>query len=467
MGNLTPKQLRRQRGVFSILYAIFLPITLGLLGLGLGLAQIYNRKVELQAMADATALAAARHLNGTKEGVEAALSTAAATAARFKYAYGSPVAWDESALSVSDSPQLNSVWGRADPNNPGGKFFAKVDTSKLGGKYGLVEPIFLQLASKFASIQIDGLAIAGRTMSKVTPLAVCAFSDQPGVARGTELVQYGFRRGVVYDLMKLNPNGNTGEHFVVDPTAAPGAISSDYNTSAAFVGPFVCTGKMWMPAITGGNLRLTRGFPISELYKQLNSRFDQYEDNLCNANGAPPDLNIKAFTGSWMSTPPPKPYTAAYVTTTKSWTIADPATLPSGTTHAQWGALWSYAKPVKFSDYRANKPEMPGDYTTFSTSDMGTLYQSGLKAGGYPLFGQTPYTADIAYPRDLEWAVEHRRVLHIPLLSCPIASGTNVTGAALAIGKFFMVQPATKDSVVAEFAGIAPQQLVSGPAELF
>lgn len=467
MGNLTTKQLQRQQGVFAILLAVLLPLILAILGMGLGLAQMYNRRVELQSIANATALAAAQQLNGTKEGLEAALARAKTTAEGFKHSYKAQIIWNEDAISFSDSPDPGGSWNSADPTSAGTQFFAKVDTSKLGADAGLVAPIFMQLLSKFTSVRIDALAIAGRTRSRITPLAVCAFSSLPGVARGTELVQYGFRRGVVYDLMKLNPDGDTGEHFVVDPTAVPGANSSKYNTSAAFVSPFVCTGKMWIPTVTGGKLSLTRGFPIADLYKQLNSRFDEYEDKLCSPNGAPPDLNIKAFTGSWMSPAQTKPYTAAYVTSERSWTVADPQSVPTGTTLSQWGALWSYAKAVKFSTYKANSPEPAEGYPTFLPSDMGTLYQTGLKASSYPLFETPPYMADITYPRDVDSAVEHRRVLHIPLLSCPLPAGQNLTGSALAVGKFFMVQPATADSVIAEFAGIAPQELVTGPAELF
>jgi hypothetical protein len=57
--------------------------------------------------------------------------------------------------------------------------------------------------------------------------------------------------------------------------------------------------------------------------------------------------------------------------------------------------------------------------------------------------------------------------LNVPLLSCPVAGGSNVSATVLAIGKFFMTVPATSTTIHAEFAGVVPEQSLGGPVELF
>jgi hypothetical protein len=63
--------------------------------------------------------------------------------------------------------------------------------------------------------------------------------------------------------------------------------------------------------------------------------------------------------------------------------------------------------------------------------------------------------------------VRYRRVLNVPLLSCPVAAGANVTANVLAIGRFFMTVPATATSISAEFAGVVPEQSLGGRVEMY
>jgi hypothetical protein len=57
----------------------------------------------------------------------------------------------------------------------------------------------------------------------------------------------------------------------------------------------------------------------------------------------------------------------------------------------------------------------------------------------------------------------------VPLLACsPSApAGANVNATVIGIGKFFMTVPATEDSLIAEFAGLIPEQSLSGQVELY
>ena len=464
--------LKSQRGVFAPMSAAFLMLIFTLCAMALGLSQMYNRKIELQAVADAVALAAARELDGTEEGVTRALQKAATTATRFHYNYRQPIVWSNDAIKFGNSP--TGPFAALGADGAANLFYASVDTASLGGTAGTVAPAFVQFVSAASTVEIAATAVAGRIGVKVVPLAVCALDNQPAKNRSSELVEYGFRRGVPYDLMNLNPGGTTKENFVIDPIVPPGAgVVAGHNTSLAVVGPFVCTGKMWMPRVTGGAIHVTRPFPIDPLYQELNSRFDLYPNQRCSPNGAPPDLNVQSFTGSWMSPVQENTFAAPSGETNKLRTIADPDILPAAATAAKWGALWSYSKAVKYGSYQAGKSESQepkAGYAEFPTTDFDKLYQPGLATSGYPkaLAGGSPYRAWVTFPpTNKVLAEENRRVLNVPLLECPVAAGANVTARVLAVGKFFMTEPATTSRLVAEFAGIAPEQSLVDQVELF
>lgn len=457
-----------QRGVFAPMTGVLLTLIFGLCAMALGLSQLYNRKIEMQAIANSVALAAARELDGTNDGMTVALQKAATTAKRFTVNYKDKVVWSDDAISFSGVP--TGDWVAPGGGDPAKMFFVRVDTAMLGGPSSSIAPVFAQFLSEMGTVQISANAVAGRVGVTVLPLAICALNNAPATNRSSELVEYGFRRGVPYNLMRLNPLGNNGENFLIDPIVAPGAAASVHNTSLAVVGPFVCSGKMWMPRVTGGDIQVTRPFPIEALYKHLNSRFDQYPEGLCSPNGAPPDMNVRAFTGTWMSPTQTAPHAAEYGEN-KLLTVAESESAPASSN--MWGALWSYAKAVKYSSYQPGKPEPQAPnagYATFATADFPTLYDAGVTTSGYPglLAGGSPYKAFVTNPpRNKALAEENRRVLNVPLLSCPVASGTNVAAEVLAVGKFFMTEPATSTRIVAEFAGIAPAQTLVDQVELF
>ncbi len=281
--------------------------------------------------------------------------------------------------------------------------------------------------------------------------------------------------------MNLSPNSTTGKNYVVDPVFQPGGSGISSYTSAARVAPFVCTGTMWMPRVTGGEIRVSEGFPLSQLYTQLNSRFDNFTNAPCSPNGAPPDFNVKPYSIAnassvgWM-TPKPSIQAAALTTDTprnpgapgnvranRLETVLDyPNPTPSGLS-ASYGPLWSYAKAAK---YTLAVPA--GGETFFTAQEWPHLYPGAPTNSS----SSNPYLATFgAYygsPASTNLAIskEHRRVLNVPLLACPV-SGTGVPATALAVGRFFMTVPATSLNIYAEFAGIAPEQSLTGRVELY
>lgn len=477
---------RSQRGSFSLLFVWTLLLMLAFTGIALDTARAYSRRVELQGVADAAALAAARELNGTAAGVTAAVTKAGEAVRRFKYQYDTvTMEWSDTAIEFGTAPAYDGAWKSAGSaaSSPAGMYYAKVDTSELGVAAASVEAAFMRIIGvDFAATNVVGRAIAGRSSINITPLAVCAMSPNAAMPRANpgppplvELVEYGFRRGVAYDLMNLNPDGTTPANFLVNPIDPPGAAGNTVHTSIGTVGPFVCTGTMAMTKVTGGALRVDSPFPLSDLYRQLNSRFDQYDGGLCNPAGAPPDFNIKSYVFNtsipWMQTPPAGQTAAALADTGWLKTVADPALPPAGTTAAQYGPLWSFARAVPFSAFSPGTPEPSNGYTPFPTSAWSSLYRPGQPvAVSYP--SATPYMAATgsnyqAPALARKPGLRYRRVLNVPLLSCPVSGSTNAAATVLAIGKFFMTVPATPTSVSAEFAGVVSAEGLGGPVELF
>lgn len=485
---MPPLRPARQRGAILIMYSVMILILLTMAGLALDLARAFNRKVELQALADAVALAAARELNGTADGVNKAINAAATAASTFHYQYNAlPVPWSVAALSFAASATApDNAWTAAAAAGaaPAGLLYARVDTGELDASVDAVATSFMRVGGAADTVQAGARAVAGRLTIPVTPLAICAQSNTPATKRVNnaanaaydELVEFGFRRGVSYDLMNLNPNGVTPENFLIDPLSPPGTPGAPANFSTDVVGPFVCAGSMLMPGVTGGTLNVQRNFPLASLYPHLNSRFD-VAGNPCTPEAAPPDSNIKSYVYSaigWMS-PATTTQTAASWTSggTRLWTRADPLPGDATNTNKLYGPLWVSAKAVPYSAYVASPVEPANGYATFSTAAWSTLYApSAPAASGYPSLPatSTPYTATgssyALAPTNAPPGLSRRRVLNVALLECPVAAGATAVATVRGVGRFFMTVPATSTSISAEFAGAASQSALAGVVEL-
>ncbi len=481
---LRPNARPRQGGVFGIMAVGVVLVMAALCGLALDLGMVYNRKVNVHGMARAAALAAARELDGTAAGIANARARARETAERFLYDYGSRVAWSDSALAFGAAPARAGTWMDAAGASaaPAALFFAKVDTTALDAGVGAVSTVFMPvLSASFRTVQVGDVVVAGRPTVDVVPIAVCAMSTEAAGQRTNpnlatpELLQYGFRRGVSYDLMQLNPNGTSPVRYLINPVLYPGMTSAVFDTS--LVGQFVCTGTMWTPRLTGGPMRvspLPGAAPLAALYRQLNSRFDDYSGNVCSAYGAPPDFNVRAYAYgqsgavAWMT---PATGSAAAASTTQAGrleTIADLPEPPQGMSAGQYGPLWAYAKAAKYA-----QTEPAGGYSTFGTGDWANLYRQGPTASSYPSTTATPYLASVGAnflapsSSRREFSTENRRVLNIPLLSCPVGGGSNVAATVVGIGRFFMTVPATEERLVAEFAGMASPKTLRSLVEVY
>ncbi|MDQ2819531.1 MAG: pilus assembly protein TadG-related protein [Pseudomonadota bacterium] len=480
--------IRTQAGSVGVMFAGSLFVIIAIFGLALDLSRLYHRRGELHSVAAAAALAAARELNGTAAGVTSAAAKARGAAEVMTYDYGSgAIRWLDVAMQFGDAPDTTRwVDLGAAMATPKAWRYVKVDTGKLDANFGTVEMYFIRVVLPALTREtVSTRAIAGRSSTNVVPLALCVMSADaaesrawPGSPNIKELVEYGFRRGVSYDLMQLNPAGSAGRTFLVDPFAIPGGAATA-STATAMIGPSVCTGSVALTHVMGARISLLGDFPLKPFYKQLNSRFDLFYDksseNYCSPDIAPPDKNIKKYTYnsiSWMSTVPEAQSARSVVSTGKLQTIADlvpPASV--GNTAPMYGPLWSFARAVPFSAYVPGADEPVAGYAGFTATDWAALYKPGQPAA--PAYPSTiPYAANsgnavFEAPSGPRKGVRNRRVLNVPLLACPAGLTTPGPATVLAIAKFFLTVPATETKLYAEFGGLVSEQAIGGNLELY
>ncbi|PHV40877.1 pilus assembly protein TadG-related protein [Janthinobacterium sp. BJB304] len=465
---------RRERGAMLIAFSILLILVLGFIGLALDVGQVIGRKTELQNLADNAALAAAAELVGTPEGLLAAVDKA-------KHSAADKSAWrrrmqgailSDASIRFASAPA--SEWHAAGAvPDAATALFVRVDTQANAPSLGRVATAFLgALSPALRTLDTGARAVAGRTSLNLTPLAVCALSASAASPRtnaallpAVELLEYGFRRGVAYNLLKLNPHGPAAEHFVLNPLGQPGVVGSSLQVGESSVLPFVCSGTVLYPRIGSAQVHVHRPFPAA-LWPAFNARFNLHAGSGCHPVTAPPDTNIRAYpntaTNWWMTNTPDAP--SALSTGNPLLSVADPESNATPPAVGSYGPLWSFGKAVKYSSV---KPA--GGYVPFATSDWARLYPASPAApAAKPGYPATPPYQTLAYQTAPtgNTGVAQRRLLHIALLACPVPAGSDVLAQVRGIGRFFMTAPASNGVLSAEFDGLVAEGALAGPAEL-
>ncbi|GGX90628.1 hypothetical protein GJV26_12385 [Massilia dura] len=464
----------RQGGAILIMYAFMLMIILGFAGLVTDLGLVYYRKVQLQNAADAIALAAAQQLNGTSGGVDAAMASALAIAGTKRLGIEGRLPWNAgtqgSALRFSASPDAApGAWMTAAEVRaaPAGITYARFDMSALDNAVHQLQPILMAMFGSGAGIGVGAVAVAGPTMLNATPLAICALSETPNGTRAfsaatSEVVTYGFRYGVTYNLLRLNPRATTHAYYLVNPVTPPSgaATAGDWNA----LGPFMCAGKLGYSGIGSGQLHLQKGGDAFALANQLNTRFSQFA-NLCSAEGAPNDRNVREFQSpGWQGTQ----LGASAQSSTADGRLATVADLPPGQPVAAnaYGSLWAYGT-AKWTSASQPGGAIGGSFTM---TDWAKLYP-GATAIPSKWATQTPYmsAASAHHISGADPWRRGRRLLLIPLLDCAAAApaGAAPRARVLAYGRFFLTARASAGEVPGEFAGVVREEEVDSNVEVF
>lgn len=472
---MKPLRPAAQHGTFTIQFVVVLTALLSMVGLALDVSRVYARQSEMRSFAESAALAAAHELDGTSAGVDEAVQRALDSLNGTSELSADSTIRYNGALQFGPTP--DGPWTTPDaaaglPTTQLDRLrFARVDTASLDGSVTQVERFFAPEGT--TSVTFRETAVAGQTLMPIAPLAICAMSDDPAHARKVhgmvpdtyELVEYGFRRGVSYNLLGLNSDDDTAAHFVVNPVEFPedGGSPKDSNFEADVVRPFVCTGSIMHPS--GNKLYVEAGFPL-ELVPNLNSRFKLASD--CHPTVGWPDKNVMEYKdASWLNNTPPVPHAqeAADEATDGDKRREPLANLDAAPrtgilagqarTRDNYGTLWAYARPVQYSATAAGHAGSP-----FSKSAVPLLYP--VDNGGSVLAltweddKDPPYIArrigSSTTPSGT--SVLFRRILNVPLLECPVSGNT---ATVLAIGKFALTSRAVDGSppyIAGEFGGL-------------
>ncbi|HEY0588137.1 MAG TPA: pilus assembly protein TadG-related protein [Pseudoduganella sp.] len=448
---------QRQRGSILMLTAFVLPLAVGVCGLALELSMAFQRQSQLQQIADALALSAAQQLDGTAAGISAAASSADAVLSNRRVrGVAGRIMLNTAVLSFAAAPSGPWLDFGAAQAAPGGLRYARADMAGQGEAFTVLPVAFGRLLGGSDATTVGARAEAGPNGLRVLPLAVCAPSSTPVATRYNgagldERIDYGFRFGVAYNLLALNPaaGAGSGEYFLVDPASPPGSAALPASTYDSQVAPFMCVGKLAYPALAGA-LHLRRAGSFG-LWQQLNSRFGVYGgSDACDPYTAPPDSNVREYRGAlanWISSYPPQASAASSTPAAGKplMTVADGAYPLPPVAPAQYGTLWAYGparrsnnNPFVFANWNSLYPSAP------AFSGTGTSWPA---AGPYNYNSfKTPPTG---YPGRKE-----RRLLYVPLLACPVPAGVNVEGTVLAVARFFLTAQASATEVPGEFAGI-------------
>ena len=518
-------QLRsRQKGAVAIVFGLSAITLFAMGGVVLDLGHLYVAKSELQNAADAAALGGAKELKETAAGITLAVSQAQAIALKNKYNFSTDVVL--AAADIEFGPGPDGPWSTvaAATAAPAGKTFIKVNTGLKSMDTYLMR-VMTTATANFDTVSTLGVAVAGRYVNDITPIGVCAVDPVNRTAKYaypttglTELVEFGFRRGVTYDVFGLNPLGGSSVPYLINPVATPATGCNPANSSASFTATFLCNGTSAVISSGVGQVYTNTGVSASTA-AQLNSRFDDFSGpSQCIPAQAPPDTNIKEYPckkpGSSPcvtdnTVPPATPlalprnwmemggtgnlpnqqsvklvsrkpaYQRPAVSPTKPALTAADAQFAGPL--SEYGVLWSYG-PAYQAD--SSTPPDVGAPITPGQANLNPMYSTAVPAVSY--FDTTsptlnyPATAGTGFPVGTPPApynqtsgiyfrapsvahpgVRNRRILNLVLVDCRVAPvGPSSCGLinAVGIGKFFMQTKAdfsgSPKKLEVEFAGL-------------
>lgn len=430
------RSFTHQAGQVAIIVAITILLLIMMIGLVVDLGFLYTRKTELQNAADAAALAGAKQLDGTADGIQAAADAAIAMAALNNVDFGGePIDIDYGNIGFSSTPggciplasSASCAIGLAAKTSPGDKFFVTVDTTDiLQG----IHPTWFMKVVGIDSTGTYGRAVAGPFVVDITPIAICAL-DEADCETGT----CGYQLGQSYKVGDINPIGPGTFYWINPVTTNPGECGGSGSTSDTL--PFICQGIVAPNVALADKILTNTGVSTPQL-EALDSRFDSYQpQGKCDPVTAPPDENIKEYlytdpnVAAWMSPPPNR---QASNVLSKNGTIE--------TDNA--GVIWSFVRPpggVPSTGTYARNP-------TASYPASGTPYSN---RSGNPDFNAN-FFASPSHNSSPE-----RRVMNLQIVDCPSPGGSCRETDVLATGRFFLQRksnvPSDKDIYV-EFGGI-------------
>lgn len=496
----------RQQGAVAIIVALCLFVLVGMLGLVLDLGHIYVTKTELQNAADAAALSGAERLDGTLCRVNSSLpgcdttkkgavQYAIETAGRNNYDFNSiPVditiediylgnCPSRSRFGATDSDGCSMVRADSvdDAAEAAGLSFIQVDTGPRG------------LNTWFARIwnilqtQTYAVAVAGRYVTQIIPVAVCAIDANNESLYVSEnnlwpkfLAEYGFRRGTSYELGSINvakgvpPGILAGTQLYVHPTAKTASECSGNPANNEKMSPYLCGGKSALTGAAGSFVYANTGLQSDKAKDAFNTRF--LTNTVAGCENVVTDTDLRDFTPNyagtaiatrWMSYTDDDRATKQSVTVDLASRLANPFldspvfTKPSGPPNSRgilersednndmtggcsgncsdnYGVLWSNYRPLK-------EPSAGADPVDALPTDWLSLYRGG------------PTHIGASWTK--KYTGNERRIINTLIVDCSavVGSGSCAEIPVLGVGKFLLQTDVTTVSgtnIYGEFGGL-------------
>lgn len=434
-----PCQRQHQRGAVAIMLGLSLLVLFGFMALVFDLGRTYVVRTELQNAADAAALAGAKDLNQRLDGITKAIATAKAIGlqnnTKFSFNGNAGIVITDSMISVGSCPddEPKCDWTQANlvltEEKAVDKIFLKVNIPS-GGLTTFFAGIF-----GTQSTRTYGLAVAGKYLIEITPLAMCALMND-------KASEFGYERGVSYKLLDTNPIGSGTPYWIDAVATSSDECSGNTNDSL----PYVCAGKLTFTPKLGQPVYTNTG--ISDpLLEALDSRFGVISaKNKCDAITAPPDTNIKEYRyadtdlgspSSWMEDSYPTQQSLTFISQHVPKPLVDRE-------FKDYGVLWSASRP---------------EGETASDADWMKLY--GGKPTSYPETSPYAQTTTPFFSQGTNGKPE-RRMLHLLIVDCPSGPGICRPATVRGVGKFFMQRKANVPSdknIYLEFSGLDPEPL--------
>ncbi|KQZ44887.1 pilus assembly protein TadG-related protein [Duganella sp. Root1480D1] len=488
----------QQSGAVAVMSGLLLMLVLiPVSGLVLDLGHLYIVKTELQNLADASALAAGKDLDNTDAGLNKAIASGKALAAKNRYNFGSTLTLEDANFRFAAAPDGPWYTLAQSLGNATGRTFVEVDT-RDGGSGGTAQSIntWLMRIAGDNSTSTFGWAVAGRFVNTVTPVGICAIdpvrrTDSYDFGSFTEIVEFGFRRGMSYNVFDLGSlGGATSDPYQINPVNSPPNACVPANSSTNVVEPFICVGNSAVLPTGIGQVYTNTGVSAT-LEKAFNSRFNDYSGgSKCDPATAPPDINVKEYLpgsteapAAWQDaggttlpsqqsistsgTPKLPQYSLPYearasATPGNVWpsTISTRVTTP--TPYNEHGVMWSYTPAIQADGSTAVTPAQANgtigtmigtDKLMYGLKGAATSY---IDAATYPTSVGAGFTSSNAAPYNQASGptflapagrpgVENRRILNIVLIDCrtpPVGSASCGVMNVVGIGKFFMQKKA-------------------------
>lgn len=503
-----PPKHHQQRGAVAVMSGLLLMLVLiPVSGLVLDLGHLYIVKTELQNLADASALAAGKDLDNSDAGLSKAVVSGKALALKNRYDFGSTLTLQDANFRFAASPDGPWYTLAESLGNATGRTFVEVDT-RAGGSGGTAQTIntWLMRIAGNNSTSTYGWAVAGRFVNTVTPIGICAIdptrrTDSYNYGSFTEIVEYGFRRGMSYNVFELGSlGGASSDPYQINPVNSPPNACNPANSATNTVAPFMCVGNSAVLPTGVGQVYTNTGVSAT-LDKALNSRFNDYSGgSQCDPASAPPDINIREFdcvganpcagagavtapttwqdsntlnttfpnqqsvntvsSGSLKTPQYALPFEATAVAPAKVWpsTVSATSRVTAQADYPHHGVMWSYTPALQADGSTAITPAQANG-TSGSSKMYGALGGATdyIDAANYPTSVGAGFTSQYAAPYNQasgptfeaptgRAGVENRRILNIVLIDCrtpPVGSGACGVMNAVGIGKFFMQKKPT------------------------